>query len=320
MKYRQIINDAWAFTQSHKGLIRWYAFLPSLLTLIYGILYFTYQFYAFKSSVIFEGWEQSFFAELIQFIFDFLIEDPNTALPAIITIAIFGVLYLFLPAICQGALIQLIARRYNGQQVRTIEGIKYGLLSFLRLFQFQLLTRGLSFVAILAPAATFLRTFGLEALPFLSAIFSLFLVMAFILNLLFTYADFYIVIDSEDVFPSISKSCGLVVSHWQMTFLIGILMLIIGARIVLQVLIVMLIPALVIFIGGYVATVALAQTGLIIGGVIGGIALLFAAYFSAIIHVFAVSVWVITFLELSNEQESSAREAAAENLESAEAL
>ncbi len=176
------------------------------------------------------------------------------------------------------------------------------------------MTRGLSMVTILAPAAMFLRTFGVGALPFLIGIFSIFLVIALILNLLFTYAEFYVVIDAEDVFPSISKSCSLVVSHWQMTFLIGILMFIIGIRIILQILTILLIPAIVIVLTGYFATVALANVGVFIGLGIGVVLLLFAVYLTATINVLAVAVWTFTFLELSQAEEPSAREMVEEPL------
>jgi len=309
MKYRQIIHDAWELTQQNKALIKVYAFLPALLTIIVGIFYFAYQFMAYKSSKLFEGWDRSFLLELVNFIYKFTVKDTDTAIPVLITAFIVILFYLFLPAFCQGSMIQIIARSYNKQEVKLIEGVKYGLLSFLRILKFQLMMRSLSVISISATASIFLRSWGVEGIPIIITVFGLFMIIGFVLNLLFTYAEFFIVIDSEDVFPSISKSCGLVVSHWQMTFLIGILMLIIGVRILLQILLVLLIPALVIVPASYIAAVTLAQTGMIIGGVIGAIALFFAAYLSATINVFANAVWVITFLELSNVEETSARDA-----------
>lgn len=311
MEYRQIISAAWVFTQENKKLIKWYAFIPSLLGTIIGILYFTYQYFAFRSSVLFENWESSFLSQALRMIFDLLINDPKTAFPILIIAGVIGLIHLLLPPICQGALIQLIARRYNGQQISELEGVKYGLLSFLRLFKYQLMVRGLSLLSILAPAAAFIRSFGKGSIGITLVVFGLFSFVSLILNLLFTYAEFYIVIDSEDVVPSISKSSKLVISHWQMTFLVGILMLVIGIRIIVQILILLLVPSIVVLIASYLATVTFATTGLIVGGIIGFIALCFAAYLGGTIHVFSVAVWVFTFLQLSNEEEVPAREIAA---------
>jgi hypothetical protein len=85
-------------------------------------------------------------------------------------------------------------------------------------------------------------------------------------------------------------------------------MIIIGVRIVIQALIVFLIPGIVILVSGYIASIALQVTGVIIGLVIGGIALIVASYLNGIVDVFSYSVWTFTFLELTSEKEVSARE------------
>jgi hypothetical protein len=310
MKYRQIIQDAWDFTQNNKGLIRWYGFLPALFSIVVSTLYFTYQFYAYKSSKLFEDWDRSFLLEIFDYTYDFLQKYAEYAWLIILVLLILALLNLFLPAICEGAMIQIIARRYNGQQVKDSEGIRYGLLSFLRLFEYQLLRRSLSIVSIVATASIFLRTWGLDALGLITSVFGFITIVALIMNLLFTYVEFYIVIDSEDVFQAIIKSCSLVVSQWQMTFLIGVLMMIIGVRVIFQLLTVLIVPILVILPASYLATITFANIGLIIGIVVALIVVFFAAYFSAILQLFASSVWVMTFLELSNAHELAAREKA----------
>jgi hypothetical protein len=310
MRYKQFIQEAWELTQNNKSFIRWYAFLPSTLSLLVGVLYVAYQYYAFKSSQLFEGWEKPFFMQVLDFGLNFVTNESRLALILFFVVLFLLLLHFLLPALCHGALISLIARRYNGHEVRTLEGVRYGLMSFLRLLQFQILSRGLSVVAIAAPAAMIMRAWGKEVVIPVLVVFGIFMVIALIVQLLFTYAEFFIVIDGEDIFPAISKSMSLVVSHWEMTFLIGILMLIIGARIILQIILVMLVPLLVILPASYLATVTFQQVGILIGGVIGLVGLFFAGYLSATVQTFANSVWVITFLELSKDEIASAREKA----------
>ena len=86
-------------------------------------------------------------------------------------------------------------------------------------------------------------------------------------------------------------------------------MIIIGLRIVLQVIMVFLIPALMVLITGYLATVTLPVTGVIVGGVVGLISLILAAYLTGIVEIFSYTVWTYTFLAVTQEKELSAREA-----------
>ena len=121
---------------------------------------------------------------------------------------------------------------------------------------------------------------------------------------------FFIVIDKTPAFRSIIASSRLVLYHWQETFLILLLMFLITLRIIFNILLVFIIPALVIIPAGYIATKTLATIGIIFGIILGLIALFFAAYFSGILEVFTSTVWVKTFLSLTTKEEVSARDAA----------
>jgi Cu/Ag efflux pump CusA len=116
------------------------------------------------------------------------------------------------------------------------------------------------------------------------------------------------VIDDKGVFESMKKSGKLVIMHWKHTFLITVLMILIGIRIIIQAVLVFLIPAIVVLITGYIATITIPVTGVIIGGIAGFIALIVAAYLNGIVDIFSYTVWTHTFLEISSEKEVSARE------------
>lgn len=267
-----------------------------------------YQYFAFKKSHLFSDAEESFLYEIAETCINFLKEDPKLALISGGIAAIIGLLWLFLPTICQGALIQLIARMQNKQDVKLIDGIYYGLKSFLPLFEYHLLIKSFGFISILTEGGFVARNLGLDWLKMLTVFFALFLIIGLIIGLLFTYTEYFIVIDRHRVFRSISASCNLVLKHWRETFLIIILMAIITIQIIIRLAMVILLPALIVFSTAYLASVMLAKIGLIIGITVGFVAMIFAAYFTGIIHVFATTVWVKTFLSLTSQKEASARE------------
>jgi hypothetical protein len=208
----------------------------------------------------------------------------------------------------QGGLIQLIARRKNGQQVRAREGLSLGFLSFLPLLEYRLFVQTFSIVSCFSLFATTIRNFGWEVLNFMIPLSIFVLIVALILALFFTYTEFYIVIDDNGVFTAISKSIRLVIQNLEETLLLTILMLIIGVRIIIQLLFVLLIP--VIALGAvYLLTAAnLPNLGILMGVILGVGGLMVASYLNGIIHVFAMTVWTFTFLKLTTQAKPSARD------------
>lgn len=310
MSYRTIIAEAWQYTQQNKRLIYWYGFFPSIFTTAAGVLYLGYQFFAFKQSELFDRASGSFLNDVVTFIFNYLSSHADQRVPLIITAIILGLIYLLLPTLTQGAAVQVIARHRNGQDVRVRDGIKYGLMSYLPLFEYHTFIKTFGLFTIFFEAAFVLRNLGMEVFQTLAPFFIVYVFIGIILTLLFTYADLYIIIDNEGVMSSVAKSAKIVILHWQKTFLISALMLIIGARIILQIILLILVPGAILIATAYLAATTLAQIGLIIGGVLGVIALFFAAYLAGVVEIFSYAVWTYTFLELTNEKEVSARETA----------
>ncbi|MBU0667760.1 hypothetical protein KJ951_01830 [Patescibacteria group bacterium] len=304
---RKIIGEAWEFTQSNKKLIIWYALIPSILTTLAGIIYLVYQYYSLVSSPLFENWNQSFLMLVASKAFQIVRDNFSVSLPIIIVIAVVGILYLLVPSFCEGAIIQLVARKRNGQDIRTRDGFRYGILSFLPLFEYSWLTRTFSPFSIFFWLLFLSRNLGWTALYTFWPIFFIFGIFGIILTVLFIYTEFFIVIDDRKVIDSVYRSSVLVMTHLEETILLSILMLIISVRILIQILFVLLIPALMLGIVYLIASATLPLIAFVIAGIVGLILLYIAAYISGTIHVFAASVWTFTFLELTSEMEVSAR-------------
>jgi len=308
MDYRKVIAESWRTTQKSKNLILWFGFIPSLLTTTVGVGYIGYQFFSFKKSYLFDEANESFFNDVFTFIWEFISTHVSWTAPLIVAVIIFFILYIIFPTLAKASAIQAIARKKNNQKSGVGVGMRYGIMSFLPLFEYHLLIKTFALFSILIEMSFVIRNLGLEIFQFLLPIFILLMIISFLLTLLFTYTDFFIVIDDQGVFKSIKKSARLVIMHWKHTFLITILMILIGIRIIIQAVMVFLIPAIVVLITGYIATIAVPVTGVIIGGIAGFIALILAAYLNGIVDVFSYTVWTHTFLEISSEKEVSARE------------
>ncbi|MCK9185837.1 hypothetical protein M0P48_00155 [Candidatus Gracilibacteria bacterium] len=308
MDYKKIIVDSWVYTQSNKKLIVWFGFIPSILTTSVSIYLIAYQIFAFKKSYLFGDDEGSALEEVVFFLWDFLNAHLSWTVPLIIFAAFFGVFYFLYPTLAKAASVQTIARHRNGQESSVGTGMKYGLMSFLQLFEYHMIIGTFSFFSLLIEMSFVVRNLGPVIFKLFIPVFIVLIIISLTLTLLFTYADFFIVIDGKGVFESMKASAKLVVLSWKHTFLITILMLLIGVRIFIQTIMVFAIPALIIAITGYIATVTLPVTGLVIGGIVGFICLFLAAYLNGIIDIFSYTVWTYTFLELTSEKHLSARE------------
>ena len=307
MKHRQIIAEAWNFTQQNKKMIVWYAFVPSFLSTVVGVCYVVYQYYSFISSALFENWQESFTVVALKGIFDAFKEHIDSAIPLIIFGVILAILYFFLPPISEGAMIQLISRKKSGQDVRIRDGLKFGFFYFLPLFSYSLASRTFDFVTLLGEGGFVIRNLGPEVFQTLLPVMIILLIFSIIFMVLFVFAPYYIVIDDRHMTESMAKSSVLVAKHIETAFMISLFMLFIAMRILVQIVFVLLVP-LAVFMGFfYFAASILPSIGLIIGGVLGLAALLFASYLGAIIHVFTTTVWVFAFLDLTTTPEINAR-------------
>ena len=313
MDYRQLIKDSWDYTQKNKRLIIWFGFLPSILTTSVGIGYIAYQFFAFKKSWIFNETDESFLSDVVSFILEFVRNHVSWTVPLIIFAVIFAIFYFLFPTLAKASAIQKIARNRNGQDATVGTGLKYGITSFLQLFEYHLLIKTFAFFSILFEMSFVLRNLGPVIFKLLLPVFLLFMVISFILTLLFTYTDFFIVVDGMKVFDSMKRSGKLVLMHWKHTFLVTLLMIIISIRVVIQAFMVFLIPLVIVLVTGYIATVAVPSLAVILGGTAGFVALVIASYLNGIVDIFAYSVWTFTFLELTSQKEQSAREVVLED-------
>lgn len=309
LDYRSIISQSWTYTQENKKLIFWFGFLVNIFTLTVGAGMIAYQFFAFKSSHLFGSEDPGFFMNVGVLIWDFVKAHFSLTLSITIFGIIFGIIYFLYPTLAKAAAIQTISRNKSGQKNAGVgKGLRYGALSFLPLLEYHLLLKTFSFFTILTQMSSVIRNFGSSMFQAFLPFFIIAMIVGFILTLLFTYTEFFIVIDGKSVFESIKASSKMVVLHWQYTFLITILMLLIVIKIMIQVIIVFMIPFMIVLITGYIATVALPFTGVLIGSIFGFLALLLSAYLSGVVDIFSYTVWTFTFLEISGERDLSPRD------------
>ena len=298
MDVRDIVRKAWQITQVHLKKLFWYGFTPAFFTVIVSSVYLAYQYNAFRHSVLF-GSELApgEYVGLVKWVWSLASSHSVIA----ITMVVIGILiligYMLAPPVFRGALIGALMRI---RKYETIDGsFEVGVRHFFPMFEFALLTGSFSITTLFTESSFVLRWWG-ENIFFLILPFLLFVAMAgLIISFLFTYSEYFIVLKDHGITKSISESTILVISNLRKTFLIFVLMLLIGVRIVLNVLLVLLIPMLV---------VGLTAFGMVFIGLVAFGILIISSYLLGLFHIFATAVWVLTFAALTERGEQPKEE------------
>ncbi len=301
MNVRDIVRKAWQMTQVHLKKLIWYGFTPSFFGVIVSSVYIGYQYNAFKHSVLFESEMNSDVLGTAKTVWD--IASSHSAIS--VTLIVLGVIvllgYILTPPIFRGTLIHAIMkiRKYE-----SIDGsVEVGIRHFFPLFEFALLTGSFSITTLFTESSFILRWWG-ENIFFLILPILLFIAMAgLIISFLFTYTEYFIVLRGHGITKAVMESTILVIANLRKTILVFVLMMLIGARIVLNVLLVLLIPMMVVVLTSYLATVFLSTIGLIFIGIAALAILIVSSYLLGLFHIFAIAVWVLTFAALTEKGE-----------------
>jgi hypothetical protein len=180
--------------------------------------------------------------------------------------------------------------------------MEIGVRRFFPMFEFGILMGAFSITTLFTESSFILRWWG-ENIFFLALPVLLFVAMVgLVLNFLFTYAEFYIVLEKKPIIRAFMDSTILVISNLRRTFLIFVLILLISVRIILNVILVLLIPMLIVFLSTYFTSFLSSTLGWSLIGVFGLLIVGVSSYLLALFHIFTTSVWVLTFAIISGKE------------------
>lgn len=302
MRNRDIVKKSWQMTQVHLKKLIWYAFVPAFLTIVTSSVYMMYQYEAFKNSPLVTGKEgDEHFVTLLGVVWTFVRHHIGWSAFFTVGILIFLLCRMVLPPMLGGALIEA-CNRIN--HFKPISGsFEVGVRKFFPMFEFAIISGSFSITTLFTESSFVLRWWGESVFFFILPILIFVAMVGLILMFLFTYAEFFIVLEGKSIIKAMTSSAVLVISNLKRTILVFILMMLIGARVIINVILVLLIPMILIGISTLFASSILGKIGLIIALSITFVLVLVGSYLLGLFHVFATSVWVITYSQLSHHGE-----------------
>ena len=312
MTPREIVARAWAITKKERQLRHW-GYSSALLQTLLNVKLITYQSWFFYLYVI-KGETISFFAMEELFL---TVMSAGAAWTLIITIFAMILIELVYPHFAKGAIIGLAAKAHLKQEVKG--GLVLAIYNFGAVFVAHEVLVLSSLTTVITIGSLMIRygpTGDLLWVPIGMLIFLW--IFSCILKFLAAFAEEAIVIHKMGPFEAIGRSIKLILSHLGHVFFLFLLLFVISMRILLNVAMVVVIPAVVIGTGLLLTQFLSPALSYSIGGVIGLVLVAAASYFFAYLMVFKQTVWTITYLELSSMKDLDIIEEATKDEKAAE--
>lgn len=300
MRSRDIVRKAWQITQVHLKKLIWYGAVPAFFSVIVSSVYLAYQYNAFKTSPVFSdaSAEHNVFGTA-KTIWGVIITHPTATIVLIIFAILILIGYIIIPPIFRGAMISALMKI---KDYKPIEGsIEVGVRHFFPMFEFALITGSFGVTTLFTEGSFILRWWG-ENVFFVALPILLFIAMVgLIISFLFTYAEYFIVLHNKSIIKSLMESAIMVISNLRKTFLIFVLIILISARIILNVLLILIIPMFVVILTSYFSSVFFSILGFVLIGIVALAVLVISSYLLGLFHIFTTGVWVLTFSFLATK-------------------
>ncbi len=299
---KQTLADAWEITQSNKKHLFWFGFLPSFFSIGVGAIIVYFQAILLKNSSLFTDHDSMSIIEVFRPIWHWVML-PETPTQTVITISVIVFLLAYmLPVFCEGAIILMTKNRDSSNQMGS--GFGKGMSVFLPMFEFSLLQQGIRPYSMFLEFLFIARILGKEAIPVLKPIFFVIVVLGTIALFFFSFVSQFIALSKENVGDATISSLKFVARFFSETMKMVLLFIFIELRTLFNVLIIFLIPAILISIGGLIANSLFG----IIAQIILGVGLLsFASSISGVLFVYKNVAWTLAFqhLKLIKEREDA---------------
>ena len=169
---------------------------------------------------------------------------------------------------------------------------------YFRMFELNALLGIFSIVSITLFTATVFRFFNSSLLAIFGVVIGIYAIIALVVNMLFSFAPYYLVLDNESISGALKKSASLVFLNMVPTLGILFIMFLINFRVVVNILVILGVP-----IGVFAAITIFNNSTATILSIIFGIALFgLAAYITSITTVFSTGLWIQAFEILKKKQ------------------
>lgn len=284
----KIIIPAWLLIKDDSRLKKLF-FLPGLLSIVVFSIILTYQVIYTYVKIYGEK------VKVLELILNFV--HSQYFLEVSITVWCLILLYIFLIPICEGALIYYIEEKQHKERVSFSDALWVGLFRFLSVFEYNNIFSQFKFTTILNAYLFTLRLIWVEYVKPLSYVFTAVFFFWIIINLLFAYAKYEVVLKGVWVLEAIGASIKITTLNPKVTLKLYFLMFFLNIKVLLNFLVFLVFP-----IGFFSALVFISsQFFLVITLSVLVLLFLFFVfvlwYLTAVLDIFQTAIWYFAYEE-----------------------
>ena len=281
-----IILPAWELIKDDSKVKKMY-FLPWILSILFLSALLAYQ--AIYSYSVLSDKKEETLEKILNFVHSAYIVE------FIIWAVIFIILYILIIPIFEWALIRYISKKDLTENAEVWESLSVWLYRFLPIFEYDNLFSEFKFLSIINWYLFILRFFEFNYINIINYVFLFIFIFSIIINILFAYSKYIIVLENEKVFKAIWKSAKLSLMNLKNTFKLYFLMFILNIRVVFNFIIFLIFPILIVTIIWFITTQMIKTVALIIILIIFLLFILFLGYITWVLEALKTSIWYFAY-------------------------
>ena len=284
----KVLIPAWELIKDDYKIKKFYVF-PWLLSIIFLTVLLVYQsIYTYVQ--LFWKKEEALLIILNFFQNDYIIEILFSAV-------IFLITYIILTPIFEWWLIKYIHLKNNNDEISSSEAFWQWIYKFLPIFEYNNIFSEFKIMSILNAFLFTIRFLWIEYISSVSYIFLIILFLWIIINILFSYSKFLIVIDNKNVFRSVWLSSKITILNLGRTIRLYFLMFILNLRVIFNFIIFLTFPIIMVIAILLISTKIFLVLTITILSILFVIFIIALWYLTAVLEVFTTAIWYYAYVE-----------------------
>lgn len=281
-----IILPAWNIIKDNTSLKKYYLF-PGLMSILFLTFLLVYQsIYTYVEIY----WKKE---EALVLILNFFHNDYIFEI--IIWAVLFLLIYFITLPIFEWWLIHYIDYKNKKEDITWSEAFWMWMYKFFPIFEYNNLFSEFKFMSILNAFLFCIRFIWIDYIQILSYIFIFVLFLSWIINILFSYTKYIIILENKKVFPALWKSAKIAILNIRNTSKLYLLMFILNIRVILNFLIFLIFPVIISIIVLYISSQIFLIITLTITTLIFIIAIYILWYLTAVLDIFKTAIWYYAY-------------------------
>jgi len=284
----KIMLPAWEIIKDDSKIKTFYI-LPWLLSILFLTILLVYQsIYTYVELF----WNKEAALEIILKFF-----HSQYIIETVVWIVIFLIIYFILTPIFEWWLIKYIELKDKKTDISKSEAFGYWLYNFFPLFEFNNMFSEFKIISIINWFLFMLRFFWIEYLKILIYVFIVLLFLAIILNILFSYSKYIIVLEKKWVFESIWLSAKITLFNLTRTIKLYFLMLFLNMRVIFNFIIFLSFPLIIVIAIWLISSKIFLIMAIVILSILFILFIAALWYLTAVLEVFTTAIWYYAYKE-----------------------